>query len=217
MVIVVGTKHSGSEFLLPTLQQSGLRRVAWKPVEQGKWHPADSVVRAPMSALKWVGTREDRVVGLVRDWRTYAATERAAGPSRLPPEVTWWFQNMRMINGLARRGSPFLLVGFDRLVSSPAAANRRILRFLNRPAIAEVPQAFRPERQAYSSAVLRRVEMLAFDRLVEAVEGEQLLTRSDLMRFAAVTDALRERFPRVRGVGTLRVSSARVQRLAAAK
>lgn len=217
MVIVVGTKHSGSEFLLPTLQQSGLRRVAWQPVEQGRWHPADSVVRAPMSALQWVGTREDRVVGLVRDWRTYAAMEGASGPKRLPPEVTWWFQNMRMINGLARRGSPFLLVGFERLVQTPGPASRRILRFLGRPSVTELPQPFQAERHAYSSAVLRRVELRAFDRLVDAVEGEQMLTRTDLMRFAAVTDALRERFPRVRGVGTLRVQSPRVQRLAAAK
>lgn len=221
MIIVTGTKHSGGLFLIPSLKSVGCRPVAWKRAKTGIQLPAQAIVRAPISSLLRLGERSDRVIGLVRGWRAYAAIEKG-GESRVPPEVTWWFQNYGMLRNLAARGSRFQLVSYDRLLSQPESTTRRVLRFVGRGShedfarvslLPPVPTS----RRAYDSTVLRSQEIQAFDRLNSVVDREQPLSRADFLAFNAVNEALRARYPRVHATGGLRMGPSRRAQSAAAK
>lgn len=222
MVIVVGTKHSGGLFLVPSLECVGFRPVSWKRARDGRPLPDHAVVRAPISSLLHLGARTDRVIGLVRGWRAYAAIESDGAPRTVPPEVTWWFQNYGMLRKLAARGSRFLLVGYERLLSKPEPTTRRVLRFVGRDShedfgrvslLPPVPTSHR----AYDSKVLRTEEIQAFDRLNLLVDREQPLSRADFVMFNAVNGALRARYPRVRAEGDVRIGGSRRAQPVAAK
>jgi hypothetical protein len=175
--------------------------VAWKRAKEGRTVPADSVVRAPISSLTRLGDKSDRVIGMVRAWRAYSAIEaKSARGGAPPPEVRWWFQNYAMLRKLAIRGSRFLLVGYERLLFQPEKSTRRILAFVGR----DSPEDFARvsllppvpiSRRQYTSGVLEKEEVRAFDLLNSLVDREQPLARSDLELFNDVNKRLRSRFP----------------------
>lgn len=207
MVVITGTRHSGTLFLSSTLQTAGLTTVSRKKVLAGATPPPGSMVAVPIPKLPKVSDRARHVVGLVRPWRSWAGvmTEEEPQPE-IPHEVSWWFSNYALVCELMRTKSRFILLSHDNLLSRPEPSMRRVLEFLGRAEAFEsclLLPAVAPSMPPFVSRALSREEQDVLDSFWKVVHADAPMTRRTFQRMSVLQETLRRRYPQAGGVAPM--------------
>ncbi|MFT5584111.1 MAG: hypothetical protein ACI9VR_001696 [Cognaticolwellia sp.] len=199
MLVITGTRHSGTLFLSSTLQTAGMTALSRKRVLAGGRSPPGGMVAMPIHQLEEVGEQCDRVVALIRPWRAWASLMEEEEPKpELPHEVRWWFANYQLCCTLLRAKSRFLLLSHDKLLSRPEPSIRRVLRFLEREdameAVLLLP-AIAPSAPAYVCKGLLRNEQEVLDAFWQVVHNDRPMTRGFFKRMNVLQGTLQSRYP----------------------
>jgi len=123
----------------------------------------------------------DRVVGTIRDWRSYDQSVRALiaddrpdkEAPKLPPWLEWWLENYGMIRDVVIRKHPTVMTSYDAVLRDPEQAVGSVLDWLEEgdrdAAIAAIdPNLARSTPEAKQSPPDEIAEV--FDALYDAVD-----------------------------------------------
>lgn len=163
----------------------------------------------------------DRVIGTIRPWREQCASvlklaegedrwvaqrreargepPRAPRRSPYPPEVTWWYDNYRLVRDVATRRYPYHLVSYGSLVEEPAITIARALRFVGRGDLSAAcgvvrPGLYRNRAAGYESQLLGTQEIEIFDQLYDTIHNRRPLDATLLKGMNEVQAGMLARF-----------------------
>lgn len=208
MLVITGTRHSGTLFLSSTLQTAGMIALSRKRVLAGGRPPPGGMVAMPIPQLGEVGERCERVIALIRPWRAWAALMSEEEPHpKLPHEVRWWFSNYQLSCTLLRGKPRFMMLSHDKLLSRPEPTIRRVLRFLDREDAMEkalLLPAIAPSSPSYHCKALQRDEQEVLDAFWQVVHKDRPMTRGVFRRMNVLQGSLRSRYPQAKAIEPMR-------------
>ena len=169
------------------------------------------VVRSDLAYL-------DNVVGTIRNWREYvgsmqrlaslggAAREREIHDVQVDHALRWWIENFALIRDIAARGYPAHVTTYDRLLRSPEAEVRTVLRWVGRgdkkKAVAAVDANMRTQlassRTAAGDLGLDPAQAEVFDELYGYLNRGEDLPPAFVRKLNETDEALRPRISAAR-------------------